>query len=191
MFESKGLDRQYQRTCVGRRDFLRMGAATAATLLVSPVLAKPASSSERLLGFQNTHTGESVSAVYWAEGEYVLSGLEEINGVLRDHRTDEIHPMSTELLDLLFLLQSKAGSRQAYQVISGYRSPATNQALRSKSSGVARRSYHMQGKAIDIRMPGYDTKQLHRAALAMKLGGVGYYPGSDFIHVDVGPSRSW
>jgi uncharacterized protein YcbK (DUF882 family) len=191
MFESKGLDRQSQRMAVGRRDFLRMGAATAATLLVSPVLANPASSTERLLGFQNTHTGESVSAVYWAEGEYVMNGLEEINGVLRDHRTDEIHPMSTELLDLLFLLQSKAGSRQAYQVISGYRSPATNQALRSKSSGVARRSYHMQGKAIDIRMPGYDTKQLHRAALAMKLGGVGYYPGSDFIHVDVGPSRSW
>ncbi len=191
MFEAKDTDRQSVLAGVGRRDFLRLGAATMATLLGSPALAMATSPHERLLGFQNTHTGESVTAVYWAEGNYLDGGLEEINSLLRDHRTDEIYPIDASLLDLLFVLQSKTDSRQAYQVISGYRSPATNRALRSKSNGVAKRSYHMQGKAIDIRLPGTELKQLHRAALDIKSGGVGYYPGSGFIHVDVGPKRSW
>mgnify|MGYP001554849724 CR=1 FL=1 len=191
MIESKDLGRQPLRAGIGRRDFIRLGAAAAATLLASPALAKTASPPERLLGLQNTHTGESVSAVYWADGDYMRSGVEEINAVLRDHRTDEIYPIDTDLLDLLFVLQSKTGSRGAYEVISGYRSPATNQALRNKSSGVARKSYHMQGKAIDIRLPGCELKHVQRAALDMQAGGVAYYPGAGFIHVDVGPHRSW
>jgi uncharacterized protein YcbK (DUF882 family) len=176
---------------LGRRDFLRLGAAVTASLLASPVIAKANASYERILRFQNTHTGEAASTVYWADGDYVNDGLATIDSVLRDHRTDEIYTMDTQLLDLLFLLQSKTESSKAYEVISGYRSPATNKALRSKSSGVAKRSYHMRGMAIDVRLPGHDLKQLQRAALDLKAGGVGYYPGSGFIHVDVGPARSW
>ena len=174
-----------------RRDFLRLGAAVTARLVASPVIAKANSPHERILRFQNTHTGEAVSTVYWADGNYVDDGLASIDSVLRDHRTDEIYSMDRQLLDLLFLLKSKTDSRKTYEVISGYRSPATNEALRNKSSGVAKRSYHMRGMAIDIRLPGYDLKQLQLAALDLKAGGVGYYPRSGFIHVDVGPARSW
>ncbi|MBT8121515.1 MAG: DUF882 domain-containing protein [Gammaproteobacteria bacterium] len=176
---------------LGRRDFLRLGAAVTASMLASPVIASATSPHERILRFQNTHTGEAASTVYWADGDYVNDGLATIDSVLRDHRTDEIYSMDTQLLDLLFLLQSRTDSGKAYEVISGYRSPATNKALRSKSSGVAKRSYHMRGMAIDVRLPGYDLKQLQLAARSLKAGGVGYYPGSGFIHVDVGPARSW
>ncbi|MDX1696789.1 MAG: DUF882 domain-containing protein [Thiohalobacterales bacterium] len=192
MDRSKDVDRQSARTGVyGRRDFLRLGTATATALLAAPVFGGTTPAVERQLRFQNTHTGESVSSVYWAGGDYIDEGLQEINGVLRDHRTDEIYPIDTSLLDLLFLLQASTENRKPFQVISGYRSPKTNQALRSKSAGVAKRSYHMRGKAIDVRLPGVDLKQLHRAAIDLKAGGVGYYPGSGFIHVDVGPKRSW
>ena len=190
MFKSKDLHRQAL-PAIGRRQFLRLGAAAAATLLASPVLASVTASRERKLDFQNTHTGESTSTVYWSEDRYVESGLQEINSVLRDHRSDEIYPIDTDLLDLLFVLQSQVGCQNAYQIISGYRSPATNSALRNKSSGVAKHSYHMQGKAIDIRLPGCELSTLRTAALEMKAGGVGYYPASDFIHVDVGPARRW
>jgi uncharacterized protein YcbK (DUF882 family) len=192
MLKSKDSARQSSREAnIGRRDFLRLGAATTATLLASPVIASTRSSSERQLAFRNTHTGEAVSTVYWVEGDYISDGLVEINNVLRDHRTDETYPIDTSLLEMLFLLQTKTDSRQAYEVISGYRSPATNQALRNKSSGVAKRSFHMQGKAIDIRLPDCDLEKLRLAALDLRTGGVGYYPGSGFIHVDVGPRRNW
>ncbi len=192
MMESKDLARRSSRAAsIGRRDFLRLGAATTATLLASPVFAGTSSQGERQLAFRNTHTGEAVSEIYWAEGDYVSDGLVEINSVLRDHRTDETYPIDTSLLEMLFLLQSKTESRQAFEVISGYRSPATNHALRNKSSGVAKRSFHMRGKAIDIRLPDCDLKKLQLAALDLRAGGVGYYPGSGFIHVDVGPTRNW
>jgi uncharacterized protein YcbK (DUF882 family) len=191
MFWSKDLMRQAQVAGLRRRDFLCLGAASAASLLAPPVLAKSGAVQERTLSLYNTHTGEDVSTVYWAAGDYINSGLQDVNTLLRDHRSGDIYPIDPDLLDLLYVLQQQVGGRKAYQVISGYRSPRTNAALSSSSAGVAKRSYHMQGKAIDIRLPGCDLKQLHRAALEIKAGGVGYYPGSDFIHVDVGPRRSW
>jgi uncharacterized protein YcbK (DUF882 family) len=121
----------------------------------------------------------------------VQGGIREINHILRDHRTGDVHDMDQGLLDLLYLLQTRVESRQTFQIISGYRSPKTNAMLSGKSKGVAKRSYHMQGKAIDIRLNGCDLKQLHKAALSLKAGGVGYYPSSDFIHVDVGRVRRW
>ena len=174
-----------------RRDFLRFGTAAAATLLASPAFATVARQPERSLGFYNTHTGETLSSVYWAEGDYLDAGLQEINTILRDHRSGEIYSMDSDLLDLLFVLRSRVDSQQTYQIISGYRSPATNASLRNKSKGVAKRSYHMQGKAIDIRLPGCELETLCNAAVSLKAGGVGYYPGSGFIHVDVGPVRHW
>lgn len=174
-----------------RREFLRIGAAATAALIVQTGSAKPNAPLERSLGFYNTHTDETLRTVYWAEGQYQPDGLREINRILRDHRTGDIHAMDERLLDLLYVLQTRTGSRDKFHVISGYRSPVTNATLNARSSGVARHSYHMQGMAIDIRLPGYDLKQLHQAALALKAGGVGCYPASNFIHVDVGPVRRW
>lgn len=174
-----------------RRTFLKLGLAATASLITAPALATVSAQPERRLAFYNTHTDERLDTVYWTDGGYVESSLQEINRLLRDHRADEVHAMSRQLLDLLFLLQTRTGVHKPYDVISGYRSPATNSALRKHSSGVARRSYHMQGMAIDIRLPGCDLKHLYQAALSAEAGGVGYYPGSDFIHVDTGPVRNW
>jgi uncharacterized protein YcbK (DUF882 family) len=182
--------RQAWHVCT-RRSFIRAGTGLAASLLLLPLPSLASSQQERKLSFYNTHTGENASAVYWAEGNYLTTGKQEIDMILRDHRTDEIYPIDTDLLDLLYLLKAEVQGKRAFEIISGYRSPATNDALRKKSSGVAKRSYHMQGKAIDIRLPGCDLKNLHKTALAMRAGGVGYYPDSNFIHVDVGPYRSW
>lgn len=191
MPESKDPVRQALQAGLGRRDFLRLGALSAAAMLASPAVATIRAVPERRLRFLNTHTGEKLAATYWAEGDYVESELHDIDTVLRDHRSGDIHRIDTDLLDLLYVLQTTVGSQRTFEVISGYRSPATNASLRSRSSGVAKRSYHMQGKAIDIRLPGCDLKRLHTAALSLKAGGVGYYPDSGFIHVDVGPRRSW
>ena len=176
-----------------RRGFLA-GAAGAAMTIASPaafasVAALP--SRDRELSFYNTHTGEKLTTTFWSEGEYLDDSIEQISWLLRDHRADEASAMDRKLLDLLHQLQAKVGHQGEYHVISGYRSPATNEMLASRSSGVARRSYHMLGQAIDIRLPGYDTVELKKAAIAVKSGGVGYYAGSDFIHLDVGRVRSW
>ena len=191
MFWTKDINRQPRAMACNRREFLRIGSGVAAALLLPPGLARAASHSERSLSFYNTHTGESLSTCYWAEGDYLQDGIAEINHILRDHRTGDIHNMDQGLLDLLYLLQERVESKETFQIISGYRSPRTNAMLSSKSGGVAKRSYHMQGKAIDIRLGGCDLKQLHKAALSLKAGGVGYYPSSDFIHVDVGRVRRW
>jgi uncharacterized protein YcbK (DUF882 family) len=176
---------------MNRREFLCIGAGATAILIVRAGLAKPNAPLERSLGFYNTHTDETLKTVYWAEGKYQPDGLSEINRILRDHRTGDVYSMDERLLDLLYLLQAKTGRKEKFHIISGYRSPATNAMLNARSAGVAKRSYHMQGQAIDIRLPGYDLKKLHHAALALRAGGVGCYPASNFIHVDVGPVRSW
>ena len=187
----KDAGRQQQARSCSRREFLRIGTGAAAALMLPAGIARAANHTERSLGFYNTHTGEQLETCYWAEGEYVPEGMKEINHILRDHRTGDIHDMDQGLLDLLHLLQTQVESRQTFQIISGYRSPKTNAMLNSKSKGVAKRSYHMQGKAIDIRLNGCELKHLHKAALSLKAGGVGYYPSSDFIHVDVGRVRRW
>jgi len=176
---------------MNRREFLRIGAGVTAALIGRAGLAKPNTPLERSLGFYNTHTDETLKTVYWAEGKYQPDGLREIDRILRDHRTGDVCSMDESLLDLLYLLQARTGRKGSFHIISGYRSPATNAMLSARSAGVAKRSYHMQGKAIDIRLPGYDLEKLHQAAMALKAGGVGYYPSSNFIHVDVGPVRRW
>lgn len=187
----KGRPAAIATSAVSRRDFLRLGAGVTAGLLCPAALASLSAQPERSLAFYNTHTGESLQTVYWAAGGYLEDGLQEINHILRDHRADETYPVDRSLLDLLTALQAEVNCRNALHVISGYRSPVTNARLRSKGSGVARRSYHMQGKAIDIRLPGCDLADLHKAALSLKAGGVGSYAAADFIHVDVGPVRRW
>jgi len=174
-----------------RRDFLKFSAGTLGLLAAPGAIAKVTSSSERVLRFYNLHTGESINATYWADGNYVPDQLTAIDRLLRDHRTNQITTMDRELYDLLFVLQQEIGRSGTYHIISGYRSPKTNAMLNKTSSGVAKRSLHMQGKAIDIRLPGTDLKELRQAALSLKAGGVGYYPRSNFIHVDTGRPRFW
>ena len=146
---------------------------------------------ERSLSFYNLHTSESLKTTYWQRGEYLRPSLTDINRVLRDHRTNEKHEIDPRLLDLLCDLRLRLDTREPLQIISGYRSPATNALLHSQSSGVAQRSLHMDGKAVDIRIPGRALSLLRKTALSMKAGGVGYYPSSDFVHVDIGRVRSW
>ncbi len=146
---------------------------------------------KRELSFYHTHTGKNLAIEYYNGHTYSDSALDEINRFLCDFRTEEIHPIDKNLLDALFVLQQKSGIENDFEIISAYRSPKTNALLRKKSSGVAKRSLHMQGKAIDIRLKGYNTRRLRELAMAMKVGGVGYYRRSDFIHMDTGRVRYW
>ncbi len=147
---------------------------------------------ERSLSLYNTHTGESLqSVVYWSDGDYLPKALADINLLFRDHRTDGVKPIDPKLFDLLFSLSNKLENRKPFQIISGYRSPESNRQLRQASSGVAKKSFHLAGQAADIRLPGRNLAQLRRTALSLRVGGVGYYPRSNFIHVDTGPHRSW
>lgn len=146
---------------------------------------------ERVLAFQNLHTGEALETVYWVDGTYRPQALGEINHLLRDFRTGDVTDINPKLLDLLHTLHRKIRVDQPFHVISGYRSPKTNDMLADQSSGVARKSYHTRGMAIDVRVPRCKLRTLHTAALELKAGGVGYYGKSNFIHVDVGPVRRW
>jgi uncharacterized protein YcbK (DUF882 family) len=179
---------------VSRRTFLAAGLATAVACF-SPYKAfasvLKAFPPEKALAFYNTHTGETLKAVYWEEGTYVPQALAEINHILRDYRTGEVREIEPALLELLFALRQKLGSAAPFSIISGYRSPETNSHLSSMSKGVAKNSMHLLGKAIDIRLPGHELKILQRAAVDLRRGGVGYYPSSDFVHVDVGKVRYW
>jgi uncharacterized protein YcbK (DUF882 family) len=173
-----------------RRNFLKLGMLAAA--LPFPAFASQGSSAaERRLGFLNLHTGEKADLPYWIQGDYVPESLAEINRILRDHRSGQVAAIDTQLLDLLHRVNSALGASQPFQVISGYRSPASNRMLAGNSSGVAKRSLHMEGKAIDIRLPGIQLADLRRAGLMLRSGGVGYYPGSNFVHLDVGRVRTW
>lgn len=169
---------------------LVMGAA--ASLLPANALAAitPATGARRL-AFLNTHTGDRFDEAYWEHGAYVPGAMAEIKHVLRDHRSNETHDIDARLLDQLHQLNGLVGAAAPYQIISGYRSPATNAMLHANSDGVASHSLHMEGRAIDIRMQGVDLPRLRDAALSMQSGGVGYYQASDFIHVDTGRVRRW
>lgn len=177
-----------------RRDILKIGAAAlVGSMLPFPVLAAISNSSNapRTLAFFNTHTAESVEACYYKDGVYQPDAMARINYVMRDHRCDAVISMDLQLLDVLHAVKSRIGRDEPFHVISGYRTPKTNELLRRTSSGVVRTSLHMKGKAVDIRLPGYCTKQLRHVCIKMRSGGVGYYPKSDFVHVDTGNIRTW
>jgi uncharacterized protein YcbK (DUF882 family) len=179
---------------LSRRTFVRLGTMAAAmAILPRAVFGSGASSSvaQKSLAFYNTHTGEKLKSVYWIEGKYLADSLHEINYVLRDPRNNQIHDIDTRLLDLLFAIRQEIETNQPFHVISGYRSADTNAFLRAHTTGVAENSLHLVGKAIDIRSPGRELRHLQKAATALRGGGVGYYPKSDFVHVDIGRVRYW
>ncbi|MDP1596698.1 MAG: DUF882 domain-containing protein [Methylotenera sp.] len=183
-----------QEICKVRRGLLKVGMALAFTGL-STRSAFAAFESRatvgRPLSFHNLHTGEKLNAEYWSEGAYLPDALADINHILRDHRNDQVLPIETPLLDLLHGLRSVLNTTQPFQIISGYRSPATNSLLAASSDGVAKGSLHTQAKAIDLNIEGVPLNELRRAAIALHGGGVGYYPNSNFVHIDIGRVRTW
>jgi uncharacterized protein YcbK (DUF882 family) len=165
-------------------------AATAAAIaFIRPVPA--ISFAPRSVSLYNIHTGEWVRTVYWADGHYLREAVRDINWVLRDHHTDEVRPMNAGVLDVLGMLRTRLESHDPFLVVCAYRSPTTNAAMHARSSGVASNSYHIHGMAIDLRSERRDLSQVRNAALSLRCGGVGYYPRSDFVHVDCGPVRTW
>jgi uncharacterized protein YcbK (DUF882 family) len=185
---------------LNRRRFLGIGAAAAAAAALPGRIEAAAPSSarkalpERVLSFFNTHTGERLRTSYCCGGIYQPDALQAINHILRDFRVNEIKPIDPKLLDLLHELGGTLETDGPFHIISGYRSPHTNAHLRASggiTTGVASRSLHMDGRAIDIRVPGVKLDHLRGAARALKLGGVGFYPASNFVHVDTGRVRYW
>lgn len=174
-----------------RRDMLALAAAAATGLIAAPAIALPIAPYKRTLAFHNLRTGDSVSLVYWAEGRYLPDAMRRITYVLRDGRTDETYPIDPRLIDLMTRLRSTLRSSEPLQIICGYRSPETNEMLRETTEGVAANSLHMVGEAVDLRVEGRSLAAVHRAALSLEAGGVGYYPRSDFVHIDVGRVRRW
>lgn len=150
-----------------------------------------AGTSTRVLSLYSPHSEETVAAEYWRDGWYNPDVLARFNVMLRDWRTDEVTRIDPKLLDILYSLQRMTGRRGPMHVICGYRSRATNASLAATHRGVARNSYHISGQACDIRLPDYNLRGLRDYALSLQAGGVGYYPRSNFIHVDTGPLREW
>jgi uncharacterized protein YcbK (DUF882 family) len=176
----------------GRRRFLiAVGGVCGAmaSFASMPVLA--ASRGSRCVSFFHTHTGETLTAAYFRDGSYQAECLAQVDHLLRDFRTDDVHPIDPALLDILFDLQSRANRDGPFEVISGYRSPATNAMLHRRSEAVAQHSMHLEGRAIDVRLTGYATRQLAADARVLSRGGVGYYERSNFVHVDTGRVRYW
>jgi uncharacterized protein YcbK (DUF882 family) len=166
--------------------------AAAVAPVATPVAAtRSASHAPRWLKLHNIHTQEKLEAVYFDKGEYVPDAVQALDRVLRDYRTGDVYSMHPELFDTLSVLSQKTGSKSHFQVISGYRSPKTNAMLHERSGQVAKRSLHMDGKAMDVYLEDVALDRLRAAALDLGRGGVGYYPVSNFVHLDVGPVRRW
>lgn len=147
--------------------------------------------SHKTLALEHLHTGDKLKLTYYEGGRYLNDALREISFLLRDYHNDYVHPIDTDLLDQLYDLKLSLGINKPFHIVSGYRSPITNAKMRKRSHGVAKNSLHMEGRAIDIRIEGVDTRDIRNAALAMQRGGVGYYERSDFVHLDTGSVRTW
>lgn len=169
-----------------------VAAPPVASPVVSPVArAAPASHAPRWLKLHNIHTQEKIEAVYFEKGQYVPDAVQALDKVLRDYRTGDVYSMRPELFDTLAALAQKTETKSHFQVISGYRSPRTNAMLQQRSGQVAKRSLHMDGKAMDVYLEDVALDRVRAAALDLGRGGVGYYPVSNFVHIDVGPVRRW
>lgn len=192
-----------------RRGFLLLGAAAAASLVLptapalaakpKPVPGPPAPrptqamrpGGTRALRLHVVNTGERWNGIYWRDGAYVPEATRRLDALLRDYRAGQTHTMDPKLFDQLWELQQRLDSSEPWRVVSAYRSPQTNAAARKSHRGVARNSFHIQGKALDVDLADRSVRAIRQAAIALQAGGVGQYPRSDFVHLDTGPVRSW
>jgi uncharacterized protein YcbK (DUF882 family) len=183
------METKVDRDRFGRRGVLAgLGAfAVAGALGAEPACA----GAGRTLAFRSRHTGESLRVEYFADGRYQAQALAEINLIMRDWRTGDVYPIDPRLLDLLYRVRSLLDCRNPVEIISGYRSPRTNAMLASAGTGVAKRSLHVKGRAIDLAIRGRTLAQIRKAALSLRAGGIGYYPSSGFVHLDTGRFRTW
>lgn len=182
-----------------RRDILKAGvlgglllpAMASTSAQAASRLIIPAGTGAMKISFRNEHTGESFSGVYRVGDRYLPEAFEQINTVLRDFRTGDVFPIDPRVMDLLYMTREKVGTKEPFEVLSGYRSPKTNAMLARNTDGVAQNSLHMTGQAIDVRLPGYSTWKLSDSAAHLHAGGVGYYKKSNFVHMDTGEVRRW
>lgn len=180
------------RQTLGRRALLGAGALALLSFAVEPRRALAAALEPRRLRLFHTHTGERLDVTYRQGGAWLPDALAELDRFLRDFRTGEVRPIDPGVLDVAWSLARATGRPLGtFEIVSGYRSPWTNALLRERSGGVARHSYHLQGRALDLRLEGVATEHLRDAALRLARGGVGFYRESDFVHVDTGPVRRW
>lgn len=173
----------------GRRGLL--GLAVPLVLGLSSGRAAEAALRERSVTVQHLHTGESLKATYYADGRYIEEEMRRVSWLLRDWRAQRARAIDPELLDLLWSLRHRLDTPAPIQVICGYRTPQTNAMLRRRSEGVARNSLHLKGMAVDLRVQGRSLRQVRAAAVSLRGGGVGYYPRSNFVHLDTGKVRYW
>lgn len=180
---------------ISRRSLLvGLGAASVASCIAGTAIAQPrmpAALVQRRLKLQHLHTGEAVDLVYYRNGRYIPQTLGTLNRFLRDHRDNTVHQIDPAVLDFLHELTVELGTSDPVGIVCGYRSPRTNEYLRTVSSGVAKHSLHLEGMAIDIRMPGQRVRTVAEAAMDLRRGGVGRYTGSNFVHIDSGKFRTW
>ncbi|QBY00615.1 DUF882 domain-containing protein [Rhodophyticola sp. CCM32] len=177
-----------------RRAVMRVFAAT--TVSAAPVMANAfgllrGSGDIRKLTMYNGRTGENMDMIYWIDGDYIGPALDEINFFMRDWRQNEVRAIDPRTIDIMTASHNLLETSEPYTLLSGYRSPATNAMLRARSRGVARNSRHMVGEAADLRINSRSVSQVFRAAAACNAGGVGRYSGSNFVHMDCGPVRTW
>lgn len=179
---------------LNRRSFLRLmlwsGLITWSSKTTFAAISD-LSSEVRSLSLFNPRTKEGFNGIYWRNGEYVNSALNDLNYIMRDIHTDGVKQIDTDLLDLIYKISSKLKTNRPFHILSGYRSHKTNSQISKKIESTAKNSFHTKGQAIDIRLPGERTSVLRRAAFELKKGGIGYYPRQGFVHIDVGPVRYW
>ncbi|MGB4056988.1 MAG: DUF882 domain-containing protein [Alphaproteobacteria bacterium] len=179
---------------VCRRDVLRLGLVgvlAASVPMISMKKAHAAGLRDWRVSLSQAHTDEKFSGVYRVGDQYLPDAFRRLNFILRDHRTGEVFPMDPHVIDIVSIIQSKMRTGRPLKVLSGYRSPRTNSMLRHETRGVAKNSFHMYGQAMDIRDDDYSSNRIRKIACSIKAGGVGFYPRSDFVHVDTGTVRTW
>lgn len=180
-----------RRLAASKPPALAQAAPTPQPAPAAPAVLRPTQAQIRRVALHNLHTGDKLAAVYWEDGRYVPDALAEAQRVLRDWRNGEEHFMDPKLFDVMHGISAQLETDAPFQIISGYRSPGTNAMLHDRSAGVATHSQHMEGKASDVRIQGVELANLHKAAKSLRAGGVGYYPVSNFVHIDVARVRSW